>query len=36
MSATKKAEIMEKVAVSHAPIRQILRQMGVPKSTYYR
>ena len=36
MSATKKAEIMEKVAASHAPIRQILRQMGVPKSTYYR
>ncbi|MCH8228881.1 MAG: transposase, partial [Chloroflexi bacterium] len=36
MSATAKAEVLEKVAASQAPIRQILRQMGVPKSTYYR
>ncbi len=36
MSGTRKAEIMEKVAASHAPIRQLLRQIGVPKSTYYR
>ncbi len=36
MSATKKAEIMEKVQASGAPIRQELRQLGVPKSTYYR
>ena len=36
MSATAKAEVLEKVAASQAPIRQMLRQMGVPKSTYYR
>ena len=36
MSATAKAEVLEKVAASQAPIRQTLRQMGVPKSTYYR
>ena len=36
MSATKKAEIMQKVQASRAPILQVLRQMGVPKSTYYR
>jgi transposase InsO family protein len=36
MSAIKKAEIMEKVQASRAPARQVLRQMGIPKSTYYR
>ncbi|MCH8116464.1 MAG: DDE-type integrase/transposase/recombinase, partial [Chloroflexi bacterium] len=36
MSATAKAEVLEKVAASQASIRQTLRQMGVPKSTYYR
>ncbi len=36
MSTTKKAEIMEKVQASRAPVRQVLRQLGVPKSTYYR
>jgi len=36
MSATKKAAVMEKVQASGAPIRQVLRQLGVPKSTYYR
>ena len=36
MSATAKAEVLEKVAASQAPIRQTLRQMGVPKRTYYR
>ena len=36
MSATKKAEIMEKVQASRSPIRQVLRQLDVPKSTYYR
>ena len=36
MSAIKKAEVMEKVQASVAPIRQVLRQLGVPKSTYYR
>ena len=36
MSTEGKAEIMEKVAVSRAPVRQILRQLGIRKSTYYR
>ena len=36
MSATAKVEILEKVAASRAPIRRTLRQMGVPKSNYYR
>ena len=36
MSATKKAVAMQKVQASRAPIRQVLRQLGVPKSTYYR
>ena len=36
MSATAKVEILEKVATSRAPIRRTLRQMGVPKSNYYR
>ena len=36
MSATRKAEIMEKVQASRSPIRQTLRQLDVPKSTYYR
>jgi transposase InsO family protein len=36
MSATKTAEIMEKVAKSSAPTLRVLRELGVPKSTYYR
>ena len=36
MSATAKVEILEKAAASRAPIRRTLRQMGVPKSNYYR
>ena len=36
MSAARKAEIMEKVQASRSPIRQVLRQLDVPKSTYYR
>ena len=36
MSAPKKAEIMQKVQTSRAPIRKVLRQLDVPKSTYYR
>ena len=36
MSATKKAEVLEKVRASRVSVRQTLRQMGVPKSTYYR
>ena len=36
MNATAKAEVLEKVAASQAPIRQVLRHMSVPQSTYYR
>ncbi len=36
MSAAQKTEILTKVAASGAPIRKVLRQLGVPKSTYYR
>ena len=36
MSATKKAEIMQKGAMSRAPTLRALRELGVPKSTYYR
>ena len=36
MSATNKAAVMEKVQASRVPVRQVLRQLGVPKSTYYR
>ena len=36
MSAVEKAEILEKVAASSMPTRQVLRDLGVPKSTYYR
>jgi len=36
MSAVEKAEILEKVAASSVPTRQVLRDLGVPKSTYYR
>ena len=36
MSAAQKTEVLTKVAASRAPIRQVLRQLGVPKSTYYR
>jgi putative transposase len=36
MSATKKAAVMEKVATSRAPKLRVLREIGVPKSTYYR
>ena len=36
MSAERKAEILEKVAASSAPTLQVLKELGVPKSTYYR
>ena len=36
MSAERKAEILEKVAASAASTRQVLKELGVPKSTYYR
>jgi len=36
MSAVEKAEVLEKVAASPLPTRQALRELGVPKSTYYR
>jgi len=36
MSATKKAKIMQKIAMSRAPTLRALRELGVPKSTYYR
>ncbi len=36
MSAARKAEILEKVAASSAPTRQVLKEFRVPKSTYYR
>ena len=31
-----KAEVLVKVASSFAPKRKILRELGVPRSTYYR
>ena len=36
MSAAEKASILANVASSALPKRQVLRDMGVPKSTYYR
>jgi len=36
MSAARKAEVLEKVATSAAPTLQVLRGLGVPRSTYYR
>ena len=36
MSAARKAEVLEKVATSTAPTLQVLRGLGVPRSTYYR
>ena len=36
MSAERKAEILEKVATSAASTRQVLGELGVPRSTYYR
>ena len=36
MSAEQKATILDAVASSTLPKRQALRELGVPKSTYYR
>ena len=36
MSAAEKASILGKVASSALPKRQVLKDLGVPKSTYYR
>jgi|TARA_B100000315_G_C14527483_1_gene564527 transposase InsO family protein len=36
VSAARKAEILEKVAASRAPTLRALKELGVPKSTYYR
>ena len=36
MSATEKAAVLHKVTASSLPKRQVLRDLGVPKSSYYR
>jgi transposase InsO family protein len=36
MSAAEKAQVLDRVGVSTMPTRQVLRELGVPKSTYYR
>ena len=36
MSGVDKASILARVAASPVPKRQVLRELGVPKSTYYR
>ena len=36
MSATEKAEVLTRVASSPLPRRKVLRELGIPKSTYYR
>ena len=36
MSGVDKASILARVASSPVPKRQVLRDLGVPKSTYYR
>ena len=36
MSAARKAEALEKVAASTIPTRQVLKGLGIPKSSYYR
>ena len=36
MSAARKAEVIKEISASTVPTRQMLKQLGVPKSTYYR
>ena len=36
VSAAEKAEVLAEVASSPLPNRKVLREMGIPKSTYYR
>ena len=35
MSAPEKAEVVTKVSSSPLPKRKVLRELGIPKSTYY-
>ena len=36
MSTAMKAEVLKQVAASTAPTRQVLKELDIPKSTYYR
>ena len=36
MSAAERAKVLERVGASSTPTRQMLQELGVPKSTYYR
>ena len=36
MSAVEKAEVLARVASSSVPKREVLSELGVPRSTYYR
>ena len=36
MSATDKATVLAKVTSSPHPKRKVLRELAIPKSTYYR
>jgi len=36
MSAVEKAEVLTRVASSPLPQRKVLRELHIPKSTYYR
>ena len=36
MSASEKTTVLARVASSTLPKRQVLKDLGVPKSTYYR
>ncbi len=36
MSAVEKMSVIDKVASSERPKRQVLSQLGVPRITYYR
>ena len=36
MSVLEKADVLTKVASSPLPKRKVLRDLGIPKSTYYR
>jgi hypothetical protein len=35
MSAVEKAQVLDRMGASSTPTPQVLREMGVPKSTYY-
>ncbi len=36
MNAVEKSEVLVTVASSSTPKRKVLRELGVPRSTYYR